>query len=572
MAFNAGAIVAKLKLDSKDFNTGIKKSAGNTEKLTNAAKKNQRAVRTQGQRLKAGGIAAGKFGAAIGGASLAIIGLTRAAKQIGELITAGARLRDMEMAFDRLAKRAGTSAGAVVASVQDITGALSKQKIMESANMLELLGVGMEHTARLTEIARAAGVALGKDVGFMLESIATGTARQSRLWLDNLGIIITVEDANKEYAKTLGKVASELTDTERRAAFLHAVLNKGGDIIAAVGTDSELASEGVATLGASIKNLADTIKKDLGSASDEMGGFTKTIQGMEIAWKNFGLFGILPGMFTRKVGGGDLGSGTQKYGASGFGQSGGPTVDSAIGPTNNMLREETDKYAAQVAADAKKFFDDLLQVAKQQTTAPHTPIGVGAGRRITGTSLRNLRSAGFDSTQPRATIDWAEAPDAMSEVGDNMEDVNEGLQQGANLASNFFTTLVTGAASGGAKFESILMGAIASVASGLGQMIQWGGKGLGALGSLNPFAAIVAGTALMGIAGLMRSRGSSSSPSVAYATPSMPQAQEAETQGGGVHIHVENFMGDQAWVERFMRTVNNVSRSNGYTEVFFDAS
>jgi hypothetical protein len=434
--------------------------------------------------------------------------------------------------------------------------------------MLELLGVGMENTARLTEIARAAGVALGKDVAFMLESIATGTARQSRLWLDNLGIIISVEEANRKYAQTLGKVASELTDTERRAGFLNAVLEKGDDIIAAVSGEAELASEKVGTLAANWSNLGDAMKKDISRVAESgpLKFLDMAIQSSEILIRNFGIIAnLVP--FLRYVGPGPPLSSLGPKGPPAQTEIPTQTRGGALARTAQARNAANAKLAAQLAADARKFFEDLLREARQRRPAPHTPIGVGTGVRTSATG----KTAGFDPTLPRATIDWAEVADPLADVSDNMTEVNEGLQQGATLAGNFFSTLVSGAVTAGAGFEKVLMGAIGNVASGLGQMIQWGGRGMGALAGINPIAAMIAGSALMGIAGIFRGRSSAGTPHIPSYQSVTPRTQEVEKEGRGLVIHVDNFHGDPAWLDGFMRKMNEHARQNGYAELFFNA-
>jgi hypothetical protein len=64
MAFNAGAIVAKLKLDSKEYTNGIKSAKKQARGLQTELKKNQAAVKKQTANWKAGGMAAGKLGIA----------------------------------------------------------------------------------------------------------------------------------------------------------------------------------------------------------------------------------------------------------------------------------------------------------------------------------------------------------------------------------------------------------------------------------------------------------------------------------------------------------------------------
>lgn len=239
MAFDAGAIVARLRLDAKKFNAELQSTQTKVSKWDKVV----------GRTLAAG---------------VAATGITILARQISQAVEGlvkftdqAARLRDMTDAFDRMASSAGTSSEEVVANVRQITKSLSNQQIQQAGNTLELLGVGIGNLPRFTQIARAAAVGLGKDVGFMLESLSTGTARQSRLWLDNLGIIISVEKANKKYAQQLGITTKEMTDQQQRAAFLNEVLVRGQDVIDKVGAGNDLASEKTQRLFSAWQNLTD---------------------------------------------------------------------------------------------------------------------------------------------------------------------------------------------------------------------------------------------------------------------------------------------------------------------------
>jgi hypothetical protein len=65
-----------------------------------------------------------------------------------------------------------------------------------------------EQFGELSRTAITLGRALGVDATFAMESLSLGIGRQSRLILDNLGLIVSVETANKKYAAALGKTDS----------------------------------------------------------------------------------------------------------------------------------------------------------------------------------------------------------------------------------------------------------------------------------------------------------------------------------------------------------------------------
>ena len=57
--------------------------------------------------------------------------------------------------------------------------------------------------------------------------------------LDNLGIIVKVGDANKRYASILGKTSNELTDAEKKMAFLNATIEAGEDLMGRLGKQTK---------------------------------------------------------------------------------------------------------------------------------------------------------------------------------------------------------------------------------------------------------------------------------------------------------------------------------------------
>jgi len=516
MAFNAGAIVAHLKLNSKQFTGAINTAQKRTKGFTKHLKGMSFATK-----------------ALVGGS------LIYATKKLGDFIGKGARLRDMEGAFNRLAAGSGHAADSIVSDVKAITKSLSRERIIESANMLELLGVGMENTARLTEIARAAGVALGKDTGFMLESIATGTARQSRLWLDNLGIIISVEEANENYARTLGKLSSQLTDTEKRAGFLHAVLSKGSEIVSKVSGDTELATEQTAAFSAAMKDFFNGMSRAVsGPGGQALGWMAKQMNWLADAnerWSKAGGANKLNAWFGNEAGKAHL-----------FDRSGAGMPTFMPGGSTSL----TAGFTGSSTTPAQNF-------GGTGTAGGISPVsGVGMGT-------------------PYLPFDWG--AQQIPELTNGLDEVEAKFMSIGSLAGGFFSTLATGAAAGGEAFKSALGSAIGSVASAMGQFLIYSGKGLGALMSLGPAGAIIAGAALMGLGALVK--GALSSGFSGGGGPSVPSfgtpraAAEVQDQRGLI-IHIDNVNGsvDESFIKKIMRDANAYSRSNGYSEVFLHAS
>ncbi len=90
---------------------------------------------------------------------------------------------------------------------------------MQKANQAVLLGLPIEGFDQLAANAIKLGRAMGIDALKSVDSLTLGVGRQSKLILDNLGIIVNAEDAQKKYAAANKITGRELTDTEKKIAF-----------------------------------------------------------------------------------------------------------------------------------------------------------------------------------------------------------------------------------------------------------------------------------------------------------------------------------------------------------------
>lgn len=130
------------------------------------------------------------------------------------------------------ASRAFQAAGGNLDSVRAATqGLISDADLVRKANLANTLGITGKAFDNLAQISLAAAAKTGQSVDFLFDSIITGTARQSKQILDNLGILVSVGKANEDYAKTLGKTSQSLTDAEKKQAFLNSVQSQGSRII-----------------------------------------------------------------------------------------------------------------------------------------------------------------------------------------------------------------------------------------------------------------------------------------------------------------------------------------------------
>jgi hypothetical protein len=165
---------------------------------------------------------------------------------------------NLTIAFEALSKSIGTLSGRFLTRLRVATrGTISDLDLMRVTNNAILLGVAKtsDEFVRLAEAARRLGQATGLSGVRALEDLSLGIGRQSRLLLDNLGIIVKVEAAYNAFALSIGKTSSTLTQSERVLAFQGAAFKAIDQRIATLGPDVETLGQAVQRLGATLSNV-----------------------------------------------------------------------------------------------------------------------------------------------------------------------------------------------------------------------------------------------------------------------------------------------------------------------------
>ncbi len=214
-----------------------------------------------------------KLGLAVGAVVATVKSFEVVAKQVFESAMLANRLEDQSIAFEQLAKSAGVASDDILKAMQEMTkGTISRIDLMKTASQASLLGIGFTEMPKLLEIARAAAIATGQDMSFMFESIVTGVGRASPLILDNLGIVLKVGEANKNYAEELGKTVQELTSAEKKQAILNQTLISGEEIIKNVGTavDGMTNTEGVEALKVAFEEFRTELGQNVAPATNKV--------------------------------------------------------------------------------------------------------------------------------------------------------------------------------------------------------------------------------------------------------------------------------------------------------------
>tara|TARA_R100000655_G_scaffold52345_5_gene90150 strand:- start:11643 stop:13445 length:1803 start_codon:yes stop_codon:yes gene_type:complete len=202
---------------------------------------------------------------------------------IQKTIEVSSKLTAVENGFRSLEKGIkGT--GDTLKKLQKATdGTVNSIDLMTQANNAMLLGVfeSNDQMAEAFDVAQRLGAALGQDTLFGVESLVTGMGRQSKLMLDNLGIMVDVEEANKRHAETLGKSSKELTDQEKKAAFNNETMRQAKLLVESLGEEQLTTSDRINILKSSTINMAGVLGKALtpafNASLDVMSSFSNQV-------------------------------------------------------------------------------------------------------------------------------------------------------------------------------------------------------------------------------------------------------------------------------------------------------
>jgi hypothetical protein len=205
------------------------------------------------------------------------------ARQLATFAQQSAKLEGMEKAFNTLSGGGALASNAVNKLTDATDGTVSKMDLFKQANNAMILGVtkNSDEMAQMFDIAQRLGEALGRDTASSIESLITGIGRQSRLMLDNIGIIVDTKKAYKDYANELSKSVDELTDAEKKQAFFNATMESATLKASKLNKEEENASKAFQRLSADLDNASARLGEHFTplaiEASKALSGLAKSI-------------------------------------------------------------------------------------------------------------------------------------------------------------------------------------------------------------------------------------------------------------------------------------------------------
>jgi len=186
-------------------------------------------------------------------------------RQLLQFSRNAANIEPMRIAFNNLQGSVDGSTVAMQKLRQATNGTMSEMELLQQANNAMILGIttNSDEMAKMFDMAQRLGEALGIDTRRSVESLITGIGRQSRLMLDNIGIIVDTTKAYEKFAQANQKTVPQLTDLEKKQAFFNATLEAAEKKLNRVGKETDTPIKAFNRLNATIENFTTKIGEDL---------------------------------------------------------------------------------------------------------------------------------------------------------------------------------------------------------------------------------------------------------------------------------------------------------------------
>ena len=201
-----------------------------------------------------------------------------------ESIKLAGKLEGVENAFNNMRKEAGFSINTFSKLDKALNGTADRMTIMTQANNAMLLGIAdsEEQMAEMFDVAQRLAEAVGQDATFGIESLVTGLGRQSKLMLDNLGIMVDTNKAYEDYAEELGKPVEQLTDAEKKQGFVNAAMEQGKELVDGLGEETDTTARKLDRFTTSITDFKEAVGEALISSGviDGLTGMANLISGV----------------------------------------------------------------------------------------------------------------------------------------------------------------------------------------------------------------------------------------------------------------------------------------------------
>ena len=240
----ANEVLVKFKLDAdgnlKALAADADRAAASTDNLSKSARSQDRALKGAAQASSNSTKNFAKMSQGISGglvpAYAALAANIFAITALFGALQRAARVEQLTQGLQAMGDASGVAMGTLSRGLQESTGfALSLEEAMRSTALITSAGLDPSSVEEFGLAAKNASLALGRDTAESLERFTRGVTKLEPELLDELGLFVRVDQAAEEYARSIGKTASELTNFEKRQAFANEALTQANEKYGALG-------------------------------------------------------------------------------------------------------------------------------------------------------------------------------------------------------------------------------------------------------------------------------------------------------------------------------------------------
>lgn len=199
-----------------------------TEKFKKKAKEARKKINEIGDPKNLQGLTQGLVQVTAG--SVAFIAVAKILDKTLDLAFRADRIKEINFQFDQLTEKVGIAGGELKFQLaQAADGLISTNDLLEITNKA-IISIGKtagQQMPKLIDLANKISATMGGELKENLDAITMAIQTGSVDTFKNMGLLIDLNQAQREYAKTLGVTVDVLDEQGKQQAILNAVLDKG---------------------------------------------------------------------------------------------------------------------------------------------------------------------------------------------------------------------------------------------------------------------------------------------------------------------------------------------------------
>lgn len=234
-----------LGLDAKPFRREARRVDKDVRKLKGGVDKSAKSF---------GGLQAAVVGAAAAFAALKLAGIIKGATLVA------ARIEVLNNVFELTGKAAGNTSAELEFTKQKLVslGIAEKEALQIGLRFIQVQ-LDLADSLKIARAAQDLAVVAGTDSSTTALALTNAIVKQRPILLKQFGIVANLDEIFGKMAKTLGKTTAELTENERRTAFLNTILEKAKTVAGSYEKAMELVGKRLTSLPRHFQNAQKAV-------------------------------------------------------------------------------------------------------------------------------------------------------------------------------------------------------------------------------------------------------------------------------------------------------------------------